>query len=326
MRLFSRSFFDKIIKLSILAALIALSASCLYAETNGGYAGAFLRMGLGAEAIAQGNAFVARADNGFAAYYNPAGLSFMEHRTFAVSYSQLSLDRRFSYLGISFPLKPSAGLALGWINAGVTDIDGRDYDGNHYGMLSYFDNAFAFAFSNKFSDKLALGIGIKIIYSLFPEMLDDNKALKSTSVGVDFGLLYKPVRQIQIGAQVKDINGKNSWDSSKFYSEGSTRNDEYPRIYKAGIAFIPVDDLAAEYDFETSSKETVKHHFGMQYKILYSEQYRFSIRFGYDNDKPAFGFGYSFPMLETMSIIDAAYIIEEISPEDTMIFSWTILF
>lgn len=312
--------------LTIGIVLVLLFQTIAAADTNGGYAGAFLRMGLGAEACAQGDAFVARADNGFAAYYNPAGLSFLPTRSFAVSYSNLSLDRSLHYVGLTFPLKPTAGLSLGWINAGVSDIDGRDYDGNHYGTLSYHDNAFAFAFANRFSDFVAVGVGVKVLYSLFPKLLEDDKALKSTAVGIDVGILVKPVKTIRIGLQAKDINGKNSWDTSKYYSEGSTRNDEFPTIYNAGIALVPNEEISVEYDFEASSEDVVEHHFGLEYAVINDAKYRFDLRFGYDGDKPTFGFGYRFPMMETTSVIDAAYLIDEISPSDTMIFSWSILF
>ena len=103
----------------IISIFIFCSSTAIYADTNGGYAGAFLRMGLGAEAMAQGDAMVARASSGFAGYYNPAGLANIRNRTFATSYSHLALDRQLNYVRLSFPLKPTAGLSLSWINAGA---------------------------------------------------------------------------------------------------------------------------------------------------------------------------------------------------------------
>lgn len=317
----------KVFFLSFLViASTLLMANISTAETNGGYAGAFLRMGLGAEALAQGDAFTARANNGFAAYYNPGGLPLLEKRTLAVSYSNLSLDRSFNFIGMSFPLKPTAGVALGWINAGTANIDGRDFDGNHYGDLSYYDNAFTFAFANRFSRYVSAGIGVKILYAMYPEMLEDNKALKSTSVGFDFGILVRPVNSLRIGLQFRDINAKNNWDSSEYWSEGLSKTDKYPSILKFGLAYTPIPELTAEYDMETSSQEAVEHHIGCEYSIFNSENRNFTLRAGYDQDSPAFGFGYLFPLKNLQTKIDAAYIIEDVSPEDTMIFSWTLLY
>ena len=296
------------------------------AKTNGGYAGAFLRMGLGAEAVAQGDAFTARACNGFAAYYNPAGLSHLKRRTFATSYSNLALDRSLNFIGLTFPLKPTAGLALGWVNAGVTNIDGRDYDGNHYGTLSFHENAFFFAFSNQLSKYVSAGIGVKVLYGLFPKMLDDDKALKATGVGFDFGMLIKPIPKLQFGFQVREINSKYGWDTSEFWAQGTSKNDEFPSIYKGGVAFFPTAEMSVEYDLEVSEREALEHHFGLEYSVIFKSEYVFMLRSGYDHDVPAFGFGFMFPLGGQVSKLDIAYIMENISPRDTMIFSWTLLF
>lgn len=305
---------------------LIFSFNSSYSATNGGYAGAFLRMGLGADAISQGDAYTARAANGFASYYNPAGLSFLKERTVAVSYSSLALDRSVNYLGLTFPLKPTAGLAVGWINAGVTDIDGRDYDGNHYDYLSFYDNAFTFAFSNKFSEYVAAGVGVKVLYGLYPKALEDDKALTANGVGFDFGLMVKPHKTVSLGLQVRDINGKYGWDSSDFYSEGTSKNDKFPRIYKLGAAFFPNEEIAVEYDFEMSDKKALEHHFGLEYIIPYKPGYDFMMRTGYDNDVPTFGFGFTFAIGSVKSRLDAAYILENVAPDDTMIFSWTFLY
>ena len=62
-----------------------LSAT-LFAETNAGLAGSYLRMGLGAQAIAMGNSGVALSANGFSAYYNPAGIPYLDKRHLSMTY------------------------------------------------------------------------------------------------------------------------------------------------------------------------------------------------------------------------------------------------
>lgn len=318
----------KLILISFLTGLICISTifAPLQAETNGGYAGAFLRMGLGAEALAQGDAFVARAVNGYSAYYNVAGLAFLKKRVFTTSYSNLALDRSLNFISAAFPLKPTAGVSVSWINAGVTNIDGRDFDGNHYGNLEYFENAFMFGFANRFSDFVSAGIGVKILYDLYPEMLDDDKALKSTGVGFDFGLMIRPLKDLSVGVQVRDINAKNSWDTSEYWSEGLTKNDDFPTVFKIGTAYTPIPGLTAEYDLEMSSQNAVEHHFGFEFAVIFKPERSFFLRTGYDHDVPAFGFGYLFPIKSFASSIDAAYVMENVAPDDTMIFSWSLYF
>ncbi|NIR52382.1 hypothetical protein GWO43_27470, partial [candidate division KSB1 bacterium] len=107
----------------------------LFAEGNGGFAGAFLRVGLGARALAMGNAQVANPENGYGGFYNPAGLPHLQKLTFAISYSSMSLDRRFNYVGLATPVKPFGGLSAGWIYSGVGNIRAYDSRGADVGEI-----------------------------------------------------------------------------------------------------------------------------------------------------------------------------------------------
>ena len=70
--------------------------------SNAGYAGSFMRMGLGARALGMGNTGVACSNNGFASYYNPAALPYLPGRHLSLTYYFLSLDREFHYAGFAF--------------------------------------------------------------------------------------------------------------------------------------------------------------------------------------------------------------------------------
>ncbi len=56
---------------TIILIMSLIFGNAVAVEYNGGFAGAFLRMGLGARAVAMGNSGVARPMDGFALYYNP---------------------------------------------------------------------------------------------------------------------------------------------------------------------------------------------------------------------------------------------------------------
>ena len=91
-------------KSKIIITLFAafLFTTLLNARADDGIlAGAFMRMGLGARANAMGNAYTGVAEGTVAAYYNPAGIPFLETRQVMLSYRFLSLDRNFNYIGFS---------------------------------------------------------------------------------------------------------------------------------------------------------------------------------------------------------------------------------
>ncbi|VVS92668.1 OmpP1/FadL family transporter [Desulfoluna spongiiphila] len=62
----------------------ACAAVCVLAATTMAYGGSVDTYGIGARATALGGAYAATADDPFAAYYNPAGLSQIEGKVFAV--------------------------------------------------------------------------------------------------------------------------------------------------------------------------------------------------------------------------------------------------
>ena len=71
--------------------LLFLINTMSYGSGNGGYAGSYLRMGLGARSIAMGNTGIALPVNAYSAFYNPAAFADVEDRLVGLSYSFLSL-------------------------------------------------------------------------------------------------------------------------------------------------------------------------------------------------------------------------------------------
>jgi len=171
------------LNLVILVNLAQFSHS--YGDTPSGQAGAFLRLGLGARAIGMGNAMTGLAADGFAGFHNPGSLPFLTSPELAFSMGLLSLDRTHSYIGFSTYLQPKTaesgksvggfrgGLALGWIHAGVENIDIRDGDGNHFGMLSNSENAFFASFALQPVSFIGVGVTIKVVLNRFPGIAND---------------------------------------------------------------------------------------------------------------------------------------------------------
>ena len=90
-------------KINLKILLVLLIPVISFAGENGGYAGSFLRMGLGARSISMGNTGVAFPATAYSTFYNPAAYGSIEDRLVGLSYSFLSLDRHTGY--ISFSMK-----------------------------------------------------------------------------------------------------------------------------------------------------------------------------------------------------------------------------
>jgi hypothetical protein len=325
----------------IILLILSLWGINSYAGTNGGYSGAFLRLGLGARALGMGNAQVAVAQGPWALYYNPGALPWTSHREIALTTYSLSLDREFYFVGAAIPLRPhnapvQAGVALGWIHTRTSNIDGRDFDGNHYGWLSQSENAFQMAFGLGDTSRIGVGLAVKVIYSLYPDMTAEGNAVDANGVGMDVGARVRLLPMLTLAARIKDFNFLNSdrkmritWDTSEYWTQGSSKADLFPVQFVGGAAVTPLDGLTVAGDAEISSAYDRRLHFGAEYSIPIlrdSDQLQGAIRAGVDYHNITFGLGITPKVWHLRTTLDYAYIIEAVSPIDSHIFSWTFQF
>ncbi len=298
--------------LILFSSLVLLSyTNIAYGQDSGGYAGAFLRMGLSARVKAMGSAFTAVADDGAAQYYNPAGIPFFTQKQITLSYRSLSLDRKFNYVGYAQSLKPTAGFALGWLNAGVDNIDGRNFNGEKFGDISDSENAFYFSFANKINDKVAFGLSGKVLYRKLYE-------LSAKGVGYDFGILIKPVKNLSIGLLIKDFKAKFKWNSNDIYDRGSTTEDEFPVVFNGGIAYrLDRYGFLAAFDVVKSSKDNWNFNIGAE-KVLMK---RYFLRAGMEHNNPCFGAGALWNWKNRTIRVDYALVTVEHDDVENHIFS-----
>ena len=226
-------------KILIIILLSLISYTGAYSQA-GSYAGSFARLGFGARGLSMGNAMVANIFSDVSGYYNPALSTFQEEGYASVGYTFLSLDRQLNFVGFSkkieFPNQQirGAGISFSWLNAGVTDIDGRDNDTRQIGTFSTFDNQFYLGTGFIVSDNISVGVGFKYYYS----KLFDN--VTSTSVAFDLGAIVKPRPDLAIGLAVRDLNAKNEWNTQDLYGSlfGNTTTDKFPTLINLGASYL----------------------------------------------------------------------------------------
>lgn len=466
--------------MGLLAATLAcllLPLSSAHADGYAGSAGAFLRMGSGASALASGDAGVARALGAEQAHYNPAGLPYDPDNDIYVGYHVLSLDRQLAHVSALFQIpsiafwggpirtlsarksqepnglpvlaypeqirrssdvelrvqdylapladailleaasatggsesdsgavvlmirgadyragvlapvirefasiarergsatrddvtvlleeryqrvqeKPAA-IALTWTHAGTNNIDSRDTNGRVIGSLGYYENRFALSFGLKFHRTLSAGVTLGVLYALIPDVLEDNsKAMTSTTFGADAGLQFRPFYQrpapyrlntLAVGVAAYDLAAKNTWNTTGYWSLGTTRTDKYPRRYRAGVAYEPVDGLSTYLDFETDLQDLLRPKGGIELRLWDIETTNsmqpgspstfldarsggdsgLALRLGVDRDRPTFGLGLALNLWGLgRTRLDYAYVVEPVSPEATQVISWRFRF
>ena len=304
----------------LLIVIIFTFPASLSAQGDGGFAAPFLRMSLGARGISMGGAHTAVADDGFAAYYNPAGLPFLTKRHFVTTYSFLTLDRQFHFISYSQNLKPTAGLSIYWLGAGTDNIDGRDLSGNHTFDYSESMNAFGISFSNKFHEKLALGLTMKIV-SQSLDLVDEK--LDANDLAFDFGIMVIPFDALRLGVTLKDYNGGLIWDTQSIFDFGTKSTDEIPYSVHLGGSYNLDNRLLIASSFEFNQDQEERFHFGVEYQ----RDELYSVRIGADDAALSFGGGlYYFVSEGIYTNIDYAFQPEFVGEGGTHLFSWEFIF
>ncbi len=311
-------------------------------EATNSAVGEFSRFGFGARGIAMGNAMGAVKDNLPVPFYNPSLAGFQTGNLFTAGYTVLTLDRYVNYLsfGRKFEFysakdtipekrKPRAiaGFAVGLINSGVNNIDGRDNQGFKTGSLSASENLVYVSLSNRFSEKVALGLNAKLYYyNLYEDVT-------STALGFDLGVLYSFNPDIAFSFVLADLNAAYRWDTSPIYNqEGTISNDKFPTAKKIGASYNLRQNnllLAAEFEWNNIGRKLFR--IGAEY-MLYEN---LALRAGidkihlYNRDEypsPAFGFAYLYDLGGFYAGFDYAFTYENYSLSARHLINLKILF
>jgi hypothetical protein len=286
----------------------------------GGFAGSFTRLGFSARGISMGNAMTSVIYGDITGYYNPALSSFQDEHLINLSYSFLTLDRRLNFVSYTknfkIPGQPQggAGVTFSWINAGVSNIDGRDGDGFPIGTYSTSENQFSFAPAIRVSDHVSLGVAFKFYYS---KLFD---GVTSTSLGFDIGALYKITDKFNAGLTIKDLNSKYQWNTASVYGQenGTTTIDKFPVLYDLGISYLlPKNRGIVSIEYETTNNKANIFKLGGEVNFIKDFSFRGGIdRFDLNskdivgNSTFMLGVGFQKPLKNFILGIDYAFEME----------------
>lgn len=308
--------------------VINFSLAAQTAGESGVLPGAFSRIGFGARGTGMGNAISAVTTGELVSYYNPALSVFQKGNSIQVGYSFLSLDRSLNFLNYTrrFNLKRKddendtlryAGLSVGVINAGVSNIDGRDGSGNKIGDFSTSENQFFIGLANRFSEKLSIGVSVKFYYYKLFEQVTAN------GFGLDLGILYLFDKNLSFSLVISDINAKYKWNTTSVYGEqGNTTTDKFPLSKKIGVSYkFENPKLLATLEFESLTSDLNFLKFGVEYNLFEN----LFLRGGFDKlnignfdfpFRPSLGFSYFYTTKSWLVGFNYAFVVEPYSPYD----------
>jgi len=297
---------------------------------RGGAAGAFLRMGLGARSLGMGGGSAALVDGANTAYFNPGGLSFIENRWVTGSLHAMPLNRRITYLGYAQPLNKGrrrghlkGGFAVGWLSAGVSDIDGRDFSGVHTDMINTAEHAYYFSFAISPAERISIGFSAKLVNHRYPGISGPGTILSAIGFGFDAGIMVRPVKNLTLGLVLRDLRTAYTWDTQDFYELGTQQRDAFPKVFRAGFAWnLPFKKLLFIFDAEKVDGRPWRFLGGVE---AGSFQGAFA-RAGFRYDNLTFGGGYRKVLGGFTLSLDYALLLDSTAPGVNHLFTWSMFF
>lgn len=234
--------FKKFFVIGVLMLLIALAR---ISEARPDTAVEFLTFGAGARATAMGEAFVAVVDDPTAVYWNPAGLSYQSQKGVTLMHNNLyqNLFNDMYYGGMVYACPLNSNTVIG---GGVTYL----YSGKH--IITSFDphtqrtvetgsfqtsdmsTVLSYAKAIGREKQSSLGMNLKYISSKF-------SYVHAKAYAVDFGIIYRPVPSLKVGATLKD------WGTKLQYID-DYQADGLPTTLKVGASYQIGEDILVACD------------------------------------------------------------------------------
>ncbi len=321
----------------VLTFCLLLSTAGFAADGDGGYAGAWFDVPLGARPTAMGGAYTAISNDGAASLYNPAGLANIDRVLMSTSYRAMKLDRRLGYAMVVSPIRNEAVLGFNWIYSASGEVEARDGDGIILAdqAMAMHNHKFSAIFAKRFESYFAAGVNLNYVYSRLPKM-------SAAGVGFDIGgMLYlsqlidrekrdqMPIQDIQVGLTIKHINEKYKWNSDNYLmaytteTSGFQQEDKVPVEIALGTSARFVNrKLLVDLDASKNEKQGLIFRAGGEFFV--SPQ--FALRAGYGDDRLAAGTGYIFNFARHTLAIDYAFSTDKADEGSEHIISLDFLF
>jgi hypothetical protein len=237
------------------AALIAIAAKPAGAQTVVQYGAEFLAGGVGARALGMGGAYVARANDVTAGYWNVAGLDAIRYPEAAYMHAERFAGIvSFDYAAVALPISHRSTVGISFFRSGVDDIANtlaalnpdtglpRENVGDHITYFSAADYAFFVSYARRLRDGLSAGVTGKIIRRRIGPFAS------AWGYSFDIGARMR-LGRFTVGANLQDATAMlQSWsvDESAFAGFDSTYGLEPPR---GGTEIVmPVARLGAATD------------------------------------------------------------------------------
>lgn len=318
-------------------ALICIIGLCLPLTALGqdfakvGTSGAqFLKIGIGARAVAMSEAYVAVVNDASAVFWNPAGLVLVEKNDLLLSHTEWVADIGLQAAAFAKTLEGigTVGLSFCYLGSGEMDVTTvMDPQGTGE-TFRYSDFMLGASYARWLTDKFAMGGSVKYVREDFgivdPNTQDD---ITASAWGVDVGTLYfTGYKSLRMGMSVQNFGPELSPpgivedyfdydpDRGEYITETPTdyRNYHMPLIFRVGLAMDLLDTedhfvtACVEADHPNDNVERI--NMGAEYWLMNMIAFRAGYMARHDSQTISFGAGFKFDIRDLGDVrVDYAY-------------------
>lgn len=201
-----------VVMLAMAAQLSAVTDISETFKAKVGFVGAqFLKIGVGAQGFAMGDAMETIADDASAVFWNPAGLTLAEGRTVHVSQTAWLAGIEHTALAFSMPLTRIPGnvafsaVSLSSPDMLVTSVADQEGDlGQTFNAVNY---AIGVGYAIKLTDKFSFGAHGKIVHENYANGLGEADGYGAgTTWAVDVGTLFLTgYKTLRLGMSIRNF-------------------------------------------------------------------------------------------------------------------------
>ena len=295
--------------------LIIFASNILFAQGKAG--SLFLTINPGAKSNGMGEAQIGIANDVYASYYNPAGLTNLQSKQFSFMHTSylpnLVDDMAYDFLTFAMPISNSESIGGYFSYLDLGDQISTDDNGNNIGSFSSYMYALNLSYAKKIDDNSSWGVNGKYFYQELAVINSIDASKGSLAFDVSYfeeNFLNNP--NLNFGAILSNVGPEVSFDDGE--------KDPLPTRLGLGVSMLTLENkamVALDLNYELNDSSMI-YNFGAEYKIVDN----FVARAGFINNSSGdinyttIGFGVDLTSLG----LDLSYIIgDELDPHTDMI-------
>jgi hypothetical protein len=275
----------------------------------GTVAAPFLKIGVGARAVALGGNYVGLANDATTLYWNPAGITNLDKISFSATHTKWFADIKHNAVMFAVPIDNNSAFGIEVLHLTSGDIEQttiQEQEGNGI-FYDATDFSMGIAFARKLTDRFSVAVKGKYIrQSIYNE--------EASTFAVDFGTVYKTdFKGLKIGMNLANFGGsmqltgndlsivnEDQLTGQEYETQLKTESWPLPIIFRVGVAIdifgnnesiLPNDEnrltLAIDGNHPNDNSETI----GAGLEYVWNDL--LVLRMGYkgNHDVESFSFG-----------------------------------